>query len=799
MSRITLLVVLSLSLVFQAGIASARDWHVDDTGTDPASGCGGATDLGSAYRTIQKAVDCMQPGDTVLVHNGVYGGWGACRPSNPSACIGNPQIGALVHLVGMRKTGSSASSRFTIKAAPGEKPVLDAVSVPSEPLDTAFFVDNTQFVTIDGFTIRRFSATSQISVPAARKCYGTIVFSQGSADGQILNNNISQTDPAFTADVDAADIVLCNTPARIRVNRNIITTQLRAAIYYSGPSGAALTTNGEISDNYIEQTLDVGNPKGLLRSVGAVRNNGVRFMNNYIVNTAQNKSDQSVAIYIRDNSDIEIKGNVFSGYGTGMIVQDECCEPGVSPVNEEERHIISNNIFHGTKAAGNTYGMNNDGPAGSCDGCRFYNNIFMNFAKGIEILRPGTDPWPSFTAIGNNIMYNVSQPNVTSTDTIVEPTNGFNAALPIQNSGAPKPAALSWLARTIGMSTPSTPYYELFNTPSPSQAINFGSNAYCPWTPNDGQCDTGAYEFSGAAGLPTCAQLGGTPCSLGQACSGGNFQSSRDAGNLCCVGGTCTSVCVPAAEVCNGIDDDCDGQIDEGLSNTATCGVGACFMSVSQTCVSGSFIPACTPGSPSTETCNGVDDDCNGLADDGIICACTDNDLDGYNVTSSGCGPVDCDDANLTINPGALEVCNLADDNCDGNVNEGGVCPAARYNINTSYYDGITTNFSNLASFNAVQNVILEKAGRGKIEFQQPVTFTRDLDIDLHSRIDTNLARIDSSQLSELSVPARITLTGLTFSNPRILRDGSPCSSSICTFESYSGGMLVFTVTGFTS
>ncbi|MFH1316243.1 MAG: S8 family serine peptidase [Candidatus Woesearchaeota archaeon] len=52
---------------------------------------------------------------------------------------------------------------------------------------------------------------------------------------------------------------------------------------------------------------------------------------------------------------------------------------------------------------------------------------------------------------------------------------------------------------------------------------------------------------------------------------------------------------------------------------------------------------------------------------------CTDNDSDGYNV-SGECGLVDCDDSNPSINPNATEACNGVDDDCDDSADEG-VCP----------------------------------------------------------------------------------------------------------------------------
>ncbi len=185
----------------------------------------------------------------------------------------------------------------------------------------------------------------------------------------------------------------------------------------------------------------------------------------------------------------------------------------------------------------------------------------------------------------------------------------------------------------------------------------------------------------------------------------GSFTECDQPPDTSTVGGDCDdadSTAYPLApELCDGVDNNCDGRIDEAAGDELTwyadtdgdghggsitvtaCAQPAGFVADGDDCDDTSA--ASYPGA--TEVCDGLDNDCDGDADEagatGEQTWYVDGDGDGYAGSDStvfGCDggagselvPTDCDDDDEDISPGADEVCDDGgvDENCNGLVDE---------------------------------------------------------------------------------------------------------------------------------
>ncbi|MFT7583261.1 MAG: hypothetical protein ACI9MR_004948, partial [Myxococcota bacterium] len=176
----------------------------------------------------------------------------------------------------------------------------------------------------------------------------------------------------------------------------------------------------------------------------------------------------------------------------------------------------------------------------------------------------------------------------------------------------------------------------------------------------DGQCVSDAESCScNRAGILTGAS---TTCTIANdegSCPG--TRQCSTSGLTRCAGQT------PSAETCNGVDDNCDGNTDEETDGQA-CEIsnefGTC-VGVRQ-CDEG--LPLCIGKAPAAEICNGIDDDCDGMTDEDQpdldlddIPDCVDPDIDGDgSLNEDDCAPRDA-----SIHPDATEICDGIDQNCN--------------------------------------------------------------------------------------------------------------------------------------
>ncbi|MBM4396318.1 MAG: putative metal-binding motif-containing protein [Deltaproteobacteria bacterium] len=175
---------------------------------------------------------------------------------------------------------------------------------------------------------------------------------------------------------------------------------------------------------------------------------------------------------------------------------------------------------------------------------------------------------------------------------------------------------------------------------------------------------------------------------------------------------TCADDCdagIPVDETCNGKDDNCDGKTDEKVpekSCTRKNGFGSCKGQTA--CVGGE--ERCDAPEPAAEVCGGLDDDCDGDVNDEDAVGCTpfheDQDGDGHGAAD---GPTrclcvaeapwtatvggDCNDGDAALNPGATEACNGRDDDCDGATDPDGSqgCKACWPDADGDGYGGAAT------------------------------------------------------------------------------------------------------------
>ena len=209
-------------------------------------------------------------------------------------------------------------------------------------------------------------------------------------------------------------------------------------------------------------------------------------------------------------------------------------------------------------------------------------------------------------------------------------------------------------------------------------------------------CDLASYDEDGNA-------LNGCECPLDrEVCCEGHWQQlgvdvgECHSGLSVCRGGEYVAVegsefVGPVGETCDMLDNDCDGEVDNGIPDRgcspdlsgfpdARVNVGVCRMGA-ETCVRGAW-RGCDAVGPSEEVCDAIDNDCDGQVDENVSDCCADGDTrpcEGFRIVDGECASElvqVCTNRVWGRCPGQaapqseVGLCNGRDDDCDGGIDE---------------------------------------------------------------------------------------------------------------------------------
>ncbi len=313
-------------LVLMAFIAETRaaEFYVAPTGNDMASGS-----LEAPWRSIQKAADSLEPGDTAWVREGVY-----------------------KERVTVQVSGAAPDRFVTLRAFPGERPIIDGSGLtPPANRDTALvLVQDQSFVRVEGFEIRRYRARSGNRVPC-----GILVI--GECDHIEIRGNDVHHIAYHTRSGNAFGIAVYGTSAVKPITRVIIDDN--DVHHCKLGNSESLTINGnvtnfEVTNNRVHDNSNIGivfigferscpDPAQDQARDGICRGNVVWNISSF-GNPAYGREYSAGGIYVDGGTRILIERNISHDNDIGLELASEHKGRATSAITARENLFYRNRI-----------------------------------------------------------------------------------------------------------------------------------------------------------------------------------------------------------------------------------------------------------------------------------------------------------------------------------------------------------------------------------------------------------------------------------------------------------------------
>jgi hypothetical protein len=346
----------AVTVKLAASTATGPVFHVAITGKDSNPGT-----AAEPWRTIQHAADKVPAGGTVWVHTGTY-----------------------KEVVTISRSGSASAGFITLRAAPGETPVVDGTNLPVLPPNFEnglFTLSDVSFVRLIGFEVQNYRTNSATDVPI-----GIFVTGAGS-NIEILNNHVHNIVTTVKTSVgDALGLLVWGTNAPAALSNLIIdgnelddlTTGFSESLAISGNVQNFQVTNNLIHDND-NIGIDIAGYEGVAPPAfdrarnGYVANNTV-FNISSIKNPAYDDPQPSYGadgIYVDGGEYVVIERNLVHNTDIGIEAASE------HPGKFSNAVTIRNNVVYASNIVGLTIGGTDPNMNGGTTNCVIVNNTLV--------------------------------------------------------------------------------------------------------------------------------------------------------------------------------------------------------------------------------------------------------------------------------------------------------------------------------------------------------------------------------------------------------------------------------------